>query len=297
MKDQGNGRQVSVEELNRRRRLAAKLRDGGMTVAETAQRVGLSRPTVIAAYKAFLAGGRSDTDVRRRGRPATAGALLSGEAAHEVRMALLNTVPIDHGLPAYLWDAKLVRQWLAVRCDSRVSVRTILRLLAGWGFSAESQVEVMSPAEVEEAEGWCREHYPEALGVARRKGALVRWAEDRCVSVPQKAPIVRGKPKPAARLLLSRKFTVLYLTTQRRDLQWMAVPGDISVEAVRELFSRAILDFKRPIYVMTRDFWPHTDRTLVAWVKAREPRIQMVAAVPRWFAREWMGGSLADLSR
>jgi sulfate adenylyltransferase subunit 2 len=297
VKNQGNGRQVSVEELNRRRRLAAKLRDGGMTVAETARCVGLSRPTVIAAYKAFLAGGGSDTDVRPRGRPATSGALLSGEAAHEVRMALLSTVPIDHGLPAYLWDARLVRQWLAVRCGSPVSMRTILRLLAEWGFSAESQVEVMRPAELEHAVSWCREHYRAALGVARRKGALVRWAEDRCVSVPKKAPIVQGKSKPSARMFPSRQFTVLYLTTQRRDLQWMAVPEDVSVEAVRELFSRAMLDVKRPLYVMTPDWWPYTDRTLVAWVKAREPRIQMVAAVPRWFARKWMGDSLAELSR
>jgi sulfate adenylyltransferase subunit 2 len=59
----------SVETLNALRRQAVELRLAGTTVKETAERTGLSAPTVTAATKAYREGGWDAVPVGPRGRP------------------------------------------------------------------------------------------------------------------------------------------------------------------------------------------------------------------------------------
>jgi sulfate adenylyltransferase subunit 2 len=63
-----DGRNIPVEMLNERRLTAVKLRMAGESVAATAERTGLSEPTVIAAYKAYQQGGWAAVPVAARGR-------------------------------------------------------------------------------------------------------------------------------------------------------------------------------------------------------------------------------------
>ncbi len=70
---QADGRNVSVEVLNERRRCAVRLRLNGIKVVEVAEQAGLSVPTVISAHKAYLAGGWDAVPVKPRGRSAGVG--------------------------------------------------------------------------------------------------------------------------------------------------------------------------------------------------------------------------------
>jgi sulfate adenylyltransferase subunit 2 len=89
-----NGRNVSVAELNERRVAAVRMRVDGATIDQTAAETGLSRPTVINAFKAYRAGGWKAVPVRGgalalRGQapalePATEPATKAGGAAATV---------------------------------------------------------------------------------------------------------------------------------------------------------------------------------------------------------------------
>jgi sulfate adenylyltransferase subunit 2 len=63
-----DGRNVKVEELNQRRLEAVKLRLSGVSLADTARRIGLSQPTVVGALKAYRRGGWGAVPVAPRGR-------------------------------------------------------------------------------------------------------------------------------------------------------------------------------------------------------------------------------------
>ena len=86
-----NGRNVSVAELNERRVAAVRMRVDGATIDQTAAETGLSRPTVINAFKAYRAGGWEAVPVRGgalavrgqapRREPATEPATKAGRAA------------------------------------------------------------------------------------------------------------------------------------------------------------------------------------------------------------------------
>ena len=68
-----DSRTLSVEALNERRRRAVKMRLQGVSLKETATQCEMSRTTVIAAVKAYEAGGWSAVDVERPGRPSGVG--------------------------------------------------------------------------------------------------------------------------------------------------------------------------------------------------------------------------------
>jgi len=63
-----DGRNITIDALNKRRRAAVKFRLAGASVADTARRTGLSAPTVISAVKAYRRGGWAAVPVGPRGR-------------------------------------------------------------------------------------------------------------------------------------------------------------------------------------------------------------------------------------
>lgn len=65
-----DGRNVTVAELNQRRVEAVRLRLAGHAIDDVAARTGLSKPTVIRAFKAYESGGWDAVPVARRGRRA-----------------------------------------------------------------------------------------------------------------------------------------------------------------------------------------------------------------------------------
>ena len=80
-----DARNLPAEELNERRREAVRLRMAGMTVAAVSAAVRLSAPTVIAAHKAYLAGGWDAVLLRRRGRSAGRGPKLDASVERQQR--------------------------------------------------------------------------------------------------------------------------------------------------------------------------------------------------------------------
>jgi sulfate adenylyltransferase subunit 2 len=75
------GRNVSTAELNERRVAAVRMRIDGATIDQTAAATALSRPTVIAAFKAYRAGGWEAVPVRGGALPASVETSVSAATA------------------------------------------------------------------------------------------------------------------------------------------------------------------------------------------------------------------------
>jgi sulfate adenylyltransferase subunit 2 len=119
-----DGTRVTVEELNRRRRHAVTLRLAGEKLAAVCLAAGLSAPTVIAAVKAYRAGGWPAVDVHpRRGRPAQDHA----DPSHERERALLEAM-LDDEHQERLWSRQRIARWLSARGWDR-SAGAIARFL------------------------------------------------------------------------------------------------------------------------------------------------------------------------
>jgi sulfate adenylyltransferase subunit 2 len=105
-----NGNQLSVADLNARRRQAVLLRLNGEKLAAVTDTTGLSAPTVIAAVKAYRQGGWEAVDVRpRRGRPALDEQGIPAPVQDRLLAAMQAGAPQGHDL----WNRQAVLEWLA----------------------------------------------------------------------------------------------------------------------------------------------------------------------------------------
>ena len=103
-----SGNQLSVEALNSQRRLAVQLRLQGQTLSAVAQATQLSAPTIIAAVKAFKAGGWAAVKVNpRRGRPSAQSSVFKPA----VELALLQYMLSGDGPLA--WTVNDVVRWFS----------------------------------------------------------------------------------------------------------------------------------------------------------------------------------------
>ncbi len=129
-----NGNQVSVEDLNAKRRDAVRLRVQGEKLAVITASTGLSTPTVIAAVKAYRQGGWNAVEVRpRRGRPAKNQAGTSADPLPALVQAMLAGPPDAAGLADALWSRKAVGDWLALHAPARPSAAVVTKLCQGLG--------------------------------------------------------------------------------------------------------------------------------------------------------------------
>ena len=128
-----DARNLSADVLNERRREAVKLRLAGMTVAAVSAAVRLSAPTVIAAHKAYLAGGWDAVLLRRRGRVTGSGRKLDASVEGQLRGAMLEHCPDELGLPQRLWNDEAMAAWFALQGLNAPPRRSLGRYRAGWG--------------------------------------------------------------------------------------------------------------------------------------------------------------------
>jgi sulfate adenylyltransferase subunit 2 len=129
-----NGNQLSVPDLNARRRQAVLLRLQGEKLAVVTGTTGLSAPTVIAAVKAFRAGGWSAVEVQpRRGRPSIGDTGISAAARRALMEAVRGGTPATAGVGDHaLWSRQSVASWLAAQGVAR-SAGAVARLVCDLG--------------------------------------------------------------------------------------------------------------------------------------------------------------------
>jgi sulfate adenylyltransferase subunit 2 len=161
--------------LPERRRRAVELRLAGRPLPQIRAETGLSAPTIIAAHKAFLAGGWAAIAGKGRGRaPGEGRALTAAQDAH-LRHEVLETLPAD----GRLWTPQGVRALVAARFGVEVSERTVLRTLARWGLQPPALREAAQSTS--EGAAWWRDAYPALARRARAEGRALLWAADTAV--------------------------------------------------------------------------------------------------------------------
>ncbi len=136
---------LSVPQLNARRREAVQLRLRGLTLADVAERTGLSVPTVIAAHKAFRAGGWAGVDVQPRlGRPKKDGPHTAEDPA--VAAALWEAMQAG-GEDGPLWTTRSVADWLSEQHGLALSAGSVQRFCERAGLQLHPALPELPPAD------------------------------------------------------------------------------------------------------------------------------------------------------
>ena len=207
------------------------MRLAGKTLAEVTQEVGLSAPTIIAAIKAYEAGGWDAIDVAARGRPRR-----SASEAETNQDTLLKDLVITTTLrqsrssaadATQLMNIDRFAQWLQKK-DHPLSRSAQLSLLNKWGLQPENRYRRLR-AKAKAATGsnaqWLKEH-EQFANRARRGGALVLWLASRTVPSGQ---------------------TQLYAQDLRGRTHWCLVNSAVKAEHYLLFMQALATEFEQPL--------------------------------------------------
>jgi sulfate adenylyltransferase subunit 2 len=216
---------ANLEQWNARRKRAVELRAAGKSLPDIRRETGLSAPTVIAAYKAYLEGGWDAVPVEGRGRKQGEGRVLDAAQEHAVRSALLQA-PEAVGVSAGAWTLANTAQWVQSQFGLPIEDRTLTRYLVRWGLTLEPWRKVADSSD--NGSRWLASRLPELVKAARAKGAQVVWC---CVTTP-------GPDK-----------TLLRAQTLKGRSAWRCVPGGIEAQTLMHVLSQLADALDSPLCV------------------------------------------------
>ncbi len=273
-----DSRTLSVEALNERRRRAVKMRLQGVSLKETATQCEMSRTTVIAAVKAYEAGGWSAVDVERPGRPSGVGRTLSTEQEREVQRLIRDRTPDQLKMVYALWTRQAVAELIRDRFGIELPVRTMGLYLSRWGFTPQKPMKrayEQSPAAVKK---WLDEQYPVIAACAKVEGAEIHWADETGL----RSDDVRGRSfapqgqTPVVRVNNKRHgLSVISSVTNKGTMRWKIFDGALNAAIFIDFLKRLVRDAGRKVYLIVDNLRVHHSKVVKAWLAEHKHEIEI----------------------
>lgn len=276
--DRIDSRRLPLDALNERRRRAVKTRLQGTSLKDTATQCEMSRTTVIAALKAYEAGGWKAVDVDRGGRPTGSGRTLSVEQEREVQRLIRDRTPDQLKMVYALWTRQAVAELIRERYGIELAVRTMGLYLGRWGFTPQKPMKKayeQSPAAVKK---WLVEEYPAIAASARVEGAEIHWGDETGL----RSDDVRGRSyaplgqTPVIRVNDKRHgLSVISTVTNKGQMRWKVFDGALDSAILIDFLRRLIKDAGRKIYLILDNLRVHHSKLVKAWLAEHKSEIEI----------------------
>jgi len=276
--DTTDARHLPLAVLNERRRRAVKLRERGMTLREVAAQVELSVPTVMAAHRAYLAGGWAAVKVKPRGRKQGEGRQLTPEQEAEIRRLICDKTPDQLKLGFALWNRQAVSQLIEDRLGIKVPIRTIGEYLKRWGFTPQKPIKKAYEQRPAEVRKWLDEEYPQIAARAKAEQAEIHWGDETGL----RSDDVRGRgyaPKgqtPVVRVNNRREgLSIISTVTNQGKVRWKVFEGAMNADVLIDFFKRLIKDSDRKVFLILDNLKVHHARKVKDWLAKHEEEIEV----------------------
>lgn len=239
----------AAQETIRRNAVAAV--QGGMAIVEAARVFGITRQAISSWLTIYATKGRSGLKAKKRGRP-KGGQLLGWQAA-QISRNIMDRCPDQLKLPYYLWTREAIGQLIQQRFGIQLSVWTVGRYLARWGFTSQKPVRRAFEQDREEVKRWLEETYPRIRAQAKLDGAEIYWGDEmglrsdhaagRTFSKRGKTPVVSGTGKRFGCSMISA-------ITNRGRLYFMVFKSRFVASVFVGFLWRLCGQIRRPIYLI-----------------------------------------------
>jgi sulfate adenylyltransferase subunit 2 len=247
---------ANLSHLNAQRRRAVQLRVDGLSLTRVREETGLSVPTIIGAFKAFIAGGWHAVDVGVRGRPQGTGRALTLAQESESALLALYGPPEAAGLSTPLWSADAVRDGTLQRFGVELHPRAVARCLARWGLTLAALRDAAARSPTTAA--WLAAQQTAARG----NGAPRTWW---CGGLPAPAAASAGTARG-----------LLVAVDARGQIAWLPVASLSLQDAYVDFLARLQAHTSSPVVAWLHGLDLRRAAQLNDWI-ATQPRLQVVA--------------------
>ena len=271
-----DGRALSASAQEALRRTAVKAVRNGKTHQEVAALLGVRRQVVGRWVQRARHGGLPALTARRRGRPP--GGTLQPWQAAQIAKALVDRHPDQLKLPFYLWTREAVAQLIERRFDLRLSVWTVGRYLARWGFTPQKPIRrayEQNPAAVRR---WLRRVYPAIRALARRERATIFWEDETGMRSDHQAGTSYGRrghtpviPGTGQRF----RCNMLSAITNRGRLNFMVFKQRFTAPVFLDFLRRLARQAKRKVFLIVDGHPVHRSGRVTQWRQQHTQRLRL----------------------
>lgn len=248
----------------------------GRSKTEVARLFGITRQAIHGWVGRKQAAGMPGLRARRRGRPA--GGRLKPKQERIIGRLITDHCPDQLKLPFYLWTREAVGHLIAQRCGVRLSVWTVGRLLARWGFTPQKPTRRAFEQDPKEVGSWLRRKYPAIRALARREKALVFWADEmglrgdhaagRSFSPQGQTPVIPGTGQRF-------RCNMISAITNRGQLQFMVFKERFTTAVFLKFLRRLLRQNTRKIFLVIDSHPVHLAQGALRWFKAHRAALRV----------------------
>ena len=244
--------------------------------AHAARLFRVSRTAIYNWLRAYRARGAAGLKSRRRGRPRRS--RLAGHQAATVVRTVEDRYPEQLRLPFALWTRDAVRQLIAKRFGIRVSVWTVGRYLAKWGFTPQKPLRRAYERDPEAVRRWLEQEYPAIHKRAKAENAKIHWGDEmgmrsdhqagRSYGRKGKTPVIPGTGKRF-------RCNMISTVTNRGKLAFMVFKERFTTPVAIGFLRRLLRHSGRKVFLIWDGHPVHRSAKVRKWVEKHRDRIAM----------------------
>jgi len=264
-----------AQEAIRRKAVAAV--ENGMTRVAAARVFGVTRQSVDRWVKAHREQGDAALEVHKRGPKPGRTRLQGWQAAAVVRM-IEDRHPEQMKLPFVLWTREAVQTLIRRRFGIRVSLTTVGRYLARWGFTPQKPVRRAYERDSEAVRRWLEEEYPAIRGRSRAEKALIYWGDEMGVRSDHQAGrsyAPKGRTPTVAGTGQRFGCNVISAITNRGHLSFMVFKQGFTTVVFLRFLRRLVRQSTRKVYLIVDGHPVHRSKRVKAWLAERADEIEL----------------------
>ncbi len=241
----------------------------GKKQKEVAEVFGVSRKAVGNWVKAYRQGGSATLKRKPKGRPRGSRSLNPKQAAW-VAKTIVDKRPDQIKLPFYLWTREAVQRLIAKRYGIHVSVWTIGRYLAEWGFTPQKPIRRAYEQDPKAIKRWLKESYPQIRQQANQEGADIYWGDEmgmrsdhqsgRSYAPRGQTPVIEGTGQRFRGNMISA-------ITNKGRLMFMVFKHRFTTDVFIQFLKRLIRQNRRKVFLIVDGHPAHRSKKLKQWLK------------------------------
>jgi transposase len=265
----------SVAQEDLRRKAIKAVMDGRKQV-EVAKILGVTRQTVGTWVRKFREGGEKALKAKKRGRR-KGGSLLPWQSA-QVARAVIDHNPEQLKLPFYLWTREAVARLIEQRFGLRLSIWTVGRYLARWGFTPQKPVRRAYEQSPEAVQQWLREDYPTIQKQAKKEKGLIYWGDEmglrsdhttgRSYGRCGQTPVIPGTGQRFGCNMISA-------INNRGCLNFMVFKSRFDSDVFLDFLKRIVRQIQRKVFLIVDGHPVHHAVKVKHWIEKRANQISL----------------------
>jgi transposase len=248
----------------------------GKKQTEVASLFGVTRQSISKWVRRYKKGGNRALRAKPRGRP-RGGSLLPWQAA-QISKTVVDRYPDQMKLPFYLWTREAVAELIEKKFGIRLSIWTVGRYLARWGFTPQKPLRRAFEQDPEQVRHWLEGKYPRIRSLAKQQKAEIYWGDEmglrsdhvcgRSYGRCGKTPVILGTGQRFGCNMISA-------LTNRGRLYFMIIKRRFRGEVFIEFLRRLVRQVPRYIFLIIDQHPVHVAIKVKKWLKKNESRIRV----------------------